>query len=433
MDHNHADRPRILAIDDTPTNLMVLASAMTKDFVFQLATSGAEGLAMAQAHRPDLVLLDVMIPEMDGFETCLKFKNTPALADVPIVFVTALDTEGSEVKGLEMGAQDYLHKPVNVAVARQRIRNLVERDRLKRQLKNSESRLHHVIDATRLATWEWNCLTGEIVATDHWADLLEYTAEELKDASVDSVMKMIHPDDLELAKGDLGAHLKGETSHYDCEFRMLNKSGLWIWVHGKGKVIQSSQSGSPCLMFGTLSDITARKQMEVALRESAIRDPLTNVYNRRYLMDRMEIAMAEHRRSGQPMCAVMMDLDHFKLVNDTYGHHVGDGVLKHFTRVVQSQLRSHDLFGRYGGEEFVLMCTATTKDAACQLIQRIMQSFRQQPAEYLGNPIRMTFSSGIAETAETLLLENNAVALLKLADQRMYTAKNGGRDRCVIN
>jgi diguanylate cyclase (GGDEF)-like protein len=143
--------------------------------------------------------------------------------------------------------------------------------------------------------------------------------------------------------------------------------------------------------------------------------------------------MAEHRRSGQPMCAVMMDLDHFKLVNDTYGHHVGDGVLKHFTRVVQSQLRSHDLFGRYGGEEFVLMCTATTKDAACQLIQRIMQSFRQQPAEYLGNPIRMTFSSGIAETAETLLLENNAVALLKLADQRMYTAKNGGRDRCVIN
>ncbi len=127
-------RPRVLAIDDTPANLMVLAHALSPEYLFQIATSGREGITIAEESRPDIVLLDVMMPEMDGNETCRRFKANPALKDIPIIFVTALTDSTAEVLGLGLGAVDYLHKPINVSVARQRIRNLIERAELEREV-----------------------------------------------------------------------------------------------------------------------------------------------------------------------------------------------------------------------------------------------------------------------------------------------------------
>ena len=140
-----ANRPKILAIDDTPANLMVLAGALSKEFAFQLASSGAAGLAMAAASPPDLILLDIMMPEMDGYETCRRFKANPALADIPIVFVTALTDRVSELSGLELGAVDYLHKPINIDIARQRIRNLVEREIMRREIEDHRNRLEALV------------------------------------------------------------------------------------------------------------------------------------------------------------------------------------------------------------------------------------------------------------------------------------------------
>jgi signal transduction histidine kinase len=141
-------RPKILAIDDTPTNLMVLAGALSKDYAFQLACSGAAGLAMAEVAPPDLILLDVMMPEMDGHETCRRFKAMPALADIPIIFVTALTDCVSELIGLELGAVDYLHKPINIDIAQQRIRNLLEREALRREVEQHRHQLERLV-ATR--------------------------------------------------------------------------------------------------------------------------------------------------------------------------------------------------------------------------------------------------------------------------------------------
>mgnify|MGYP003520171439 FL=1 len=138
-------RPRILAIDDTPANLMVLATALSGELSFQLATSGAAGLAMAEQARPDLVLLDVMMPEMDGLETCRRFRANPALCDVPIVFITALSEPGSEVEGLALGAADYLHKPIQVDIARQRIRNLLEREWWRQEVQLHREHLEELV------------------------------------------------------------------------------------------------------------------------------------------------------------------------------------------------------------------------------------------------------------------------------------------------
>lgn len=138
-------RPRILAIDDTPANLMVLAAALTNEFSLQLAASGAAGLSIAEELPPDLILLDVMMPEMDGFETCRHFKANPNLKDVPIVFVTALTDQVSELEGLALGAADYLYKPVNITIARQRIRNLLEREALRKELDQYRNRLEDMV------------------------------------------------------------------------------------------------------------------------------------------------------------------------------------------------------------------------------------------------------------------------------------------------
>lgn len=162
-----SERPRILAIDDTPGNLRLLASAMARDYAFQLATSGAQGLAMAERMPPDLILLDVMMPEMDGFETCRRFKADPRLAGIPLVFITAVSDSRSEVSGLELGAVDYLHKPIGVDIARQRIRNLLERATLARELAEHRELLEQQV-AERTA--ELQAANRELIAARAAAD-----------------------------------------------------------------------------------------------------------------------------------------------------------------------------------------------------------------------------------------------------------------------
>jgi PleD family two-component response regulator len=126
--------PRILAIDDTPANLMTLGAALGNEFDLRVATSGAVGIAQAEKEPPDLILLDIMMPEMDGFEVCRRLKLLPALKDIPVVFVTSMSELEAEARGLSMGAVDYITKPINVEIARQRIRNLLVREQLRRQV-----------------------------------------------------------------------------------------------------------------------------------------------------------------------------------------------------------------------------------------------------------------------------------------------------------
>lgn len=160
-------RPRILAIDDTPANLMVLAHALAEDYSFQIATSGREGLAMAEDCPPDIVLLDVMMPELDGNETCRIFKGSQKLKDIPIVFITALSDSSSEVLGLSLGAVDYLHKPISVPIARQRIKNIVERFSMQRELAASREQLEVlVVERTRELQQANIELTAAKVATE---------------------------------------------------------------------------------------------------------------------------------------------------------------------------------------------------------------------------------------------------------------------------
>lgn len=179
-------------------------------------------------------------------------------------------------------------------------------------------------------------------------------------------------------------------------------------------------------------DITERKVLESRLQEIAIRDGLTNAYNRRYLMDRLYRIADNYKRVRKEFSIAILDIDHFKSVNDKYGHLAGDVVLVELVRIINKTIRSYDILGRYGGEEFILVLPDTDKNEAYVIINRILNKIRNHTIIYDNNNINITFSAGIAGSSEIDIKSFNAEALINLADNRLYNAKDFGRDEVII-
>jgi diguanylate cyclase (GGDEF)-like protein len=171
--------------------------------------------------------------------------------------------------------------------------------------------------------------------------------------------------------------------------------------------------------------------MEEKIRELAIRDPLTAIYNRRYIFERLDEIVAEYGRRGRNFCISLIDLDNFKTVNDTHGHQAGDFVLKEFSGALSSSVRQYDLLGRYGGEEFIIISPSASAQETCAVIERIMVLVRGKKFVFNEKNIRFTFSCGIVDSAEFSAETLSVEALIALADLRLYEAKKAGRDRFV--
>lgn len=178
-------------------------------------------------------------------------------------------------------------------------------------------------------------------------------------------------------------------------------------------------------------DITERKELEAKLQEIAIRDSLTNAYNRRYLMERLNQISDNYKRVGKAFSLVILDIDTFKKVNDEYGHQAGDLILVEFVGIINGGIRSYDILSRYGGEEFVLVLPDTDKEEAYTIVKRISEIIRDKNFIYENNNIKITFSAGISDSNEICCDNFNIEDLIKLADDRLYKAKNTGRDQIV--
>jgi diguanylate cyclase (GGDEF)-like protein/PAS domain S-box-containing protein len=302
---------------------------------------------------------------------------------------------------------------------------------LRTDLTAEHDRLTNVIEGARLGTWEWNVQTGETTYNERWAQITGYTLAELAPTSIDTWTRLTHPDDVAESDRLVRDHFEGTTEFYVCESRMLHKNGQWIWVMDRGKVIERDLQGRPLLMYGTHADITEKKAMEDQIRELAIRDPLTGVYNRRYVFERLEEIVAEHSRYGRRFCVSVLDIDHFKAVNDTLGHQAGDFALREFARTIGSAIRQYDLLGRYGGEEFIIISANASGSETAAMVERVMGMVRGKAFVYEGNEIRFTFSCGLADSAEFVPKALSVEAIITLADNRLYEAKAAGRDRCV--
>ena len=315
------------------------------------------------------------------------------------------------------------------------VADITERKLAQEALREAHFQLKGIIEATRAGTWVWNVQTGEGLFNEKWAQMVGYTLDELLPTSITTLERLAHPEDLKHAYELLDRHIAGDLPYYDFEMRMKHKDGHWVWIHDRGRVINRTEDGKPLMMFGTHTDITARKAsdekiqlLNAELEKLVVTDTLTQINNRRYFMMRCAEEFKRETRNSQPLVLLMMDIDHFKKINDAYGHAVGDLVLQQVAAVLKSNLREIDILGRIGGEEFAMLLPATLLEEAVQLAERLRQSVEEMVFETPGNlPIKVTFSIGAAVFEDTM---TNIGNLLRNADEAMYQAKHSGRN-CV--
>ncbi|MGH7037090.1 MAG: PleD family two-component system response regulator [Stellaceae bacterium] len=447
---------RILVVDDNELNVKLLEAKLACEYYDVIrAFDGPEALAVADAEPPDLVLLDVMMPRMDGFEVCRRLKANPRTADVPVVMVTALSDVIHRVQGLEAGADDFLTKPVNDVALFARLRSLV---RLKRTLEEWRAREEICL---RLAGPRSAALTPDpvlahiliceedAVAAARMAGMLRPVAREIVRAA-----------NCEEAQGHLAEAeilIASLTLTDDAPLRLVSRCrASETWRHLPILLI-ADEEDLPRLAKGLdlgasdyvvrpveCSELLARTRIQIRrkrlherLRENyhrslalALTDELTGLYNRRFLFAHLDQLRERIAQGGAEAAVLLFDLDHFREVNNTYGHAAGDEVLRQLAKRVVQAVREVDLVARLGGDEFVVVMAETPLAEALAIAERLRLAVAVEPflVRASGTAVPLTISIG----ASTVTADNNTTdTLLTGADACLYRAKNAGRNRTI--
>lgn len=312
-----------------------------------------------------------------------------------------------------------------------RERALATAERMTEALREERARLSAILEGTRVGTWEWNVQTGETIFNEQWARIVGYTLAELEPVSINTWLRLTHPDDIATSDRLLQQHFRGEQEFYECEARMRHKDGHWVWILDRGKVTSRAADGKPLMMYGTHQDITLRKAHEDSLRHGAQHDHLTGLPNRLLLADRLQRALLSAQREGAQLALMYLDIDGFKSVNDNYGHDAGDVVLRTMARRIQSCIRATDTLARVGGDEFVVLLPAIGHPEHAQALARKIAAAARRPIELTESASAvLSLSIGIALYPQHGW---DSTALTERADQAMYQAKKGGKDAIVLH
>ena len=336
-----------------------------------------------------------------------------------------------------------LHRNDEIGHVAQEFNRMVERlqgdmsarRHTEKALRESEERYALAVEGSNEGLWDWDLKTNRVYYSPRWKAQLGYDEVELADTP-NAWMNLIHPEDLTRFKAALKAHMVGSTGHFEVEYRLKHKDDTYIWVLARGLAVADSL-GEKVRMAGSQSDITARKRAEEQLTHRALHDPLTDLPNRALLLDRLEQAIRYKERNPDTHFAVLfLDLDHFKMINDSMGHVVGDQLLMSFTKKLQKHLRGGDTIcratstlARFGGDEFVVLLEETqSEEDAVVVAQRIQELLGD--AFHLGeHEVYTTASIGIAVDSEHGVKPEE---YLRNADTAMYQAKAQGRACHVV-
>jgi two-component system cell cycle response regulator len=451
---------RVLVVDDILSNVKLLEAKLTAEY-FEVVTAfnGMECLAKMAEAAPDIVLLDVMMPGMDGFEVCRRIKSNPKTAHVPVVMVTALDQPSDRVAGLEAGADDFLTKPVDDAALFARVRSLVRLKMMTDELRMRESTGQGMGLIDPAETLLENNQTGRILVIEDRAESVAWFASALAPGhevtSVDTfeeALVRVKGDDPDLVIVSLG--MRGFDGLRLCsQLRSLpagrNLPILVVVSEGdRRKLTQALEMGVNDYLTRPVdkNELVARVRTQLRKKryadrlrhnvqlslEMAITDQLTGLHNRRYMSRHLDNLVDNARRTSKPIAFVIMDIDFFKSVNDTHGHDIGDEVLKEFAARIAANVRGIDLACRYGGEEFVVVMPDTDVEFAYSVSDRLRRSIETTPFPISRAPhaLNLTISIGIAGLEGE---DDTANALLHRADQALYRAKRSGRNRVVAD
>jgi diguanylate cyclase (GGDEF)-like protein/PAS domain S-box-containing protein len=289
-------------------------------------------------------------------------------------------------------------------------------------------RIELALAGADLGLWDWHIPSGRRIVNARGSRMIGYEPDEL--GTVGSWTDHIHPDDLDLVQAAREAHLAGRAPAYEVEYRMRHKSGRWLWIQSRGKVVERDSAGRPLRMVGTRMDITERKLAEAQIEHLAFYDGLTGLPNRRLLLDRLAQAVGKSRRNLQQGAVLFLDLDNFKKLNDTLGHDMGDQLLREVGQRLLEVTRASDTVGRLGGDEFVILLEdlgTSRSDAApivemiaAKILRRLGQSYQLAGHEVHSTPsVGVTLFGAHAEGVDELM---------KQADLAMYEAKAAGRN-----
>ena len=417
----------ILIVDDAPANLELLRKLMSEQgYQVYVALSGERALAIAQRAQPDLILLDVVMPDMDGFETCQQLKQNPLTQRIPVIFMSARSDTDDVVAGFDIGAVDYIAKPLRMAEVCARVRAQLQiRSNSETQEEQAE-RLRTIVNhmAEGLLIIEAD---GRIQYTNPACDhYLGYRENELAGRSIAELLSpMVTQEYLDY----FAMHAANpDTAH--------NHGTREVAIrHRAGHALSMDLTLTPMylrqpLYIGLLHDITHHKQSEDALQRAAYLDPLTKIANRRHFDSFLEKEWQRSVRNGGVLSLVVLDVDHFKLYNDSLGHPAGDTCLQQVAQAIDSHAcRPGDLAARYGGEEFVMLFSETEADSAMLLAETIRATIE---ALHLPHPRSttsawITVSIGVATIRPHQL--DNREALFVAADRALYVAKEAGRNQ----
>jgi diguanylate cyclase (GGDEF)-like protein len=348
-----AQAPLALIVDDDPALRMLAREALEEGGLrIEEAEDGEAGLAAFQELRPNIVLLDVMMPRMDGFEACAQLRKLACGVNTPVLMMTGLDDSASIERAYESGATDFITKPISWPILGHRVRYMLRSAQLLKDLARSESSLANAHQLARLASWEWNAQTNLVRWSDR-AHLIYGISHLPHNCTFDQFLDSVHPDDRTMLRDWLHSGLE-RLEPFETDFRIVTPDGAARCVFAQAQAT-FDDAGKAVEVHGALQDITQRKTHESQIEYLATHDALTDLPNRNLFNDRAMQAISHAERSETGLGLLFIDLDHFKYVNDGYGHPVGDALLKVVANELRSLMRQSDTVARLGGDEFVIL------------------------------------------------------------------------------
>ena len=450
---------RILVVDDIPANVRLLEVRLVAVF-FEVvtATNGPDAIEACENGKIDVVLLDVMMPGMDGIEVCRRLKSDPATSHIPIIMVTALDQVSDRIRGLEAGADDFLTKPVNDLQLMTRVKSLV--------------RLKSLTDELRLRASTTRNLGIEELLSRTSPDLFSRPRVLLVDEQPGSNQRISamleRVADVDVNIDPHAALFQAADTAYDCviisgrfgdfdplrlcsQLRSVDRTRLLpiillVEPGDDARIVRGLELGINDYLVRPVDrhELVARLDTQVRRKryndhlrasvaqtiEMAVTDGLTGLHNRRYLDSHIKTLFDRAVSRKRSLSVMLTDLDRFKVVNDTYGHDAGDLVLREFARRLRKNVRGIDLACRYGGEEFIVVMPDTDPHVAEMVGERIRSQIASTPFSLgEGRPsIDVTVSVGVSSVRRGA---DTPEDLIKRADIALYEAKSGGRNRVV--
>ncbi len=449
----------MLIVDDIPTNVRLLEARLTAEyFEVKTASSGREALAILEQGAIDIVLLDVMMPEMDGFEVCRHIKTDVATAHIPVVMITALDQPSDRVKGLSAGADDFLTKPVDDVQLMARVKSLVRLKALTDELRaRAQTGQEIAIEDAMRAMDAANSEGGRILLVDDDPRSAEriggYLTMHKLDVLADPASAALHVAEGDFELAIVSMALSGFDPLRVCsQMRTMEQTrGLPILLIAddadRARVVRGLDLGVNDFIMRPVerNELAARVRTQIRrhrysaeLRQSvtqtlalAVIDELTGLYNRRYFDRHLSLLLEKAREHERDMAVMLIDMDFFKAVNDNHGHDIGDAVLKEFAQRLRRNIRGVDLACRFGGEEFVVLMPDTDYQQAQGVAERVRMAVAERGFETSGlRPLTVTCSVGVALNEHE---SDTPEMILKRADVALYRAKREGRNRVVFD